>query len=348
MSMHPSPAVPLPEPQTWRELVGLLIADPEVKRRLADASGIGEVTLRRWASGETTPRIYALRPLVQSLPAYEELLVRLIRKEFPTFSPSEHPQFSSAGEHEAPGEVEAERIPVEVYERVMAAHTSTTDSLRLWTICKHVLRAALWQLDPKRHGLQISIVQCMHPPEGSEDRRVHALWESIEMGTSPWSSELSKRLLFLGSESLAGYAVTSALPAVSQNLRQDEPILPVRQELYEESAAAFPLLRAGQLIAGCLLIASTRQEFFTPRRLLLLERYADLATLGFGDADFVQRGRIDLYPMADTPTQLAAFSDFRRRTVELMRAGAREHHPLSLQQAEQAVRLQLAQELVVR
>lgn len=346
MSMQSSPA--LPEPHSWRELLATLITDPVERQRIARDSGIGEVTLRRWASSETTPRPYTLRPLVTALPGYAELLTRLILEELPNFSPSEHPRFSRTDEREAQEAEESERIPIEVYERVLAAHTSTTDSLRLWTICKHVLRAALKQLDPKRLGLSISIAQCLHPQEISEDRRVRVLWESVELGTTPWRSELSQRMLFLGSESLAGYAVTSALPAVSQNLRQDAAILPVRLEPYEESAAAFPLLRAGHLIAGCLLIASTRPEFFTPRRLLLLERYADLATMGFADSDFVERERIDLHPMAETPAQLAAFSTFRQRTVELMRSSALGQQPMSLQQAEHAVRLQLAQELVIR
>jgi len=345
----------LPEPRTWRELLATLITDPGERQRIAMASGIGEVTLRRWAKNVTPPRTYTLRPLVIALAGYEELITRLILQEFPTFSPSERPLFSQGDKREAQeGEEseripeESERIPNEVYERVLGAHTATTDSLRLWTICKHVLRAALQQLDPERLGLSISIAQCLLPAQESEERWVHFLWESIELGTTPWKTEFSQRMLFLGSESLAGYAVTSGLPAVSQNLRQDAVILPVRLEPHEESAVAFPLLRSGHLIAGCLLVSSTRTEFFTPRRLLLVERYADLATLGFADTDFVERGHVDLYPMADTPTQLTAFAAFRKRTVELMRSSALKQLPVSLQQAEHVVRTHLAQELVTR
>jgi hypothetical protein len=341
----------LPEPPTWRELLATLIADPGERARIAADSGIGEVTLRRWAHNETNPRPYTLRPLVAALGQYEELLTRLILLEYPSFSPGERPQFvRREGQDDPEGKRtdETERIPNEVFERVLAIYTTTTDTLRLWTICKHILRAALQQLDPRRQGLSISIAQCLHCGEDGEEPWVHFLWERIELGTTTLRSELSQRMLFLGSESLAGYAVTSGLPAVSQNLRLDAALLPVRLEPLEESAVAFPLLRSGHLIAGCLLVTSTRPDFFTPGRLQLLEHYANLATLGFADADFTERGYIDLYPMADTPTQTRAFKDFRRRTLELMRSSTLKQQPLSLYQAEHAVRLQLSRELTAR
>ena len=81
-----------------------------------------------------------------------------------------------------------------------------------------------------------------------------------------------------GAESLSGYAVTSARPAICQNLRTNPGFLPVRVEAYEESAAAYPLLQ-GERVGGCLLVAAAQADFFTathccnssmPTRTLLL------------------------------------------------------------------------------
>src|SRR5260370_14188509 len=107
------------------------------------------------------------------------------------------------------------------------------------------------------------------------------------MGTSRWRTDKVTQL-FLGAGSVSGYAVTTARPALCQNLRTNPAFLPVRVEAYEESAIAYPLLQ-GERVGGCLLVASAHIDFFTPLRLQLVNAYADLAVLALRDDHFYEQ-----------------------------------------------------------
>src|SRR5207245_4269002 len=111
-------------------------------------------------------------------------------------------------------------------------------------------------------------------------------------GTPPWRTDQITPL-FLGTESLSSYAVTSARPALCQNLRTNPVYLPVRVEAYEESAVAYPLLQ-GERVGGCLLAAAAQAAFVTPPRLQLVNGYADLAVLARQDDQFSETQAIQL------------------------------------------------------
>jgi hypothetical protein len=171
------------------------------------------------------------------------LLTRLILEEFPDFVPSEQPDTSSLNGLDT---LEAPTgIRLEVYERALQGHAATTLSLRFWVITNLVLGAALEQLDPGPHpvGVEVVLVQCMRCQHSES---VGCLRESCLLGTPPWRTDQITPL-FLGAESLSGYAVTTARPAICQNLRTNPAFLPVRVEAYEESAAAYPLLQGERL-----------------------------------------------------------------------------------------------------
>jgi hypothetical protein len=336
----------LPEPASWRELLRTIISSPAEKQRIAQETGINETTLRRWAMNETTPRrSYALRPLLLALPQYAELLTRLIRYEFEDFAPSERPSFAMPAPPHA--EPYMTYVQPEFYDSVLRALIRTPARLRFWTICKMVLQELLDQLDPKtmKRGMSVSVARVLVPLDLTK-QRVYCLREAIAVGTAPWGSAMTQPALFLGSESLAGYAVISGTPAFSQNV-PEESMVPIRRELYEESAAAFPLLRAPDGVAGCLLIASTQVAFFTQERLALIERYANLITLAFAGHEYIGRDTLNLRPMASTEQQLALFSTFNQRILDVRRSATSEGQQLSRQEAEQMVWLQLADELVV-
>jgi len=329
------------EPETWRQLLALRISDLDERRRIAQLAGVDEVTLKRYAEGKTKRiRPHLLRPLVDAWPSGERpLLTRLILEEFPDFVPSEQPDassFNGLNATEAPT-----GIPLEVYERVLRAHATTPLSLRFWAISNLVLGAALEQLDPGPHpvGVEVVLVQCMGC---THSETVGCLRETCLLGTPPWRTD-QVTPLFLGAESLSGYAVTTARPAICQNLRTNSAFLPVRVEAYEESAVAYPLLQ-GERVGGCLLVAAAHIDFFTPLRLQLVNTYADLAVLALRDDEFYEKQAIQLRTMPTTDVQQAHFASFRRRVNEMI--GAPDRQVANIVEAEQLVWSQLAEELM--
>ncbi len=329
------------EPQSWRQLLALRISDLDERRRIAQLAGVDEVTLKRYAEGKTKRiRPHLLRPLVAAWPSEERLLLtRLILEEFPDFVPSEQPDTSSRNGLNA---TEAQTgIPLEVYERALRAHATTPLSLRFWAISHLVLGAALEQLDPGPHpvGVEVVLVQCMRCYHCES---VGCLWETCLLGTPPWRTD-QVTPLFLGAESLSGYAVTTARPAICQNLRTNPAFLPVRVEAYEESAAAYPLLQ-GERVGGCLLVGAAHIDFFTPLRLQLVNTYADLAVLALRDDEFYEKQAIQLRNMPATDVQQAHFASFRRRVNEMISTPDRQ--VANVVEAEQLVWSQLAEELM--
>jgi hypothetical protein len=329
------------EPETWRQLLATRISDLDERKRIAQLAGVDEVTLKRYAEGRTKRiRPHLLRPLVAAWPSEERpLLIRLILEEFPDFVPSEQSEASSLNGLNATATMTA--IPLEVYERALHAHATTPQSLRFWVISNLVLGAALEQLDPGSHpmGVEIILVQCMRC---QHSETVGCLQETLLLGTPPWRTDQITPL-FLGTESLSGYVVTTTRPAICQNLRMNPAFLPVRVEEYEESAVAYPLLQ-GERVGGCLLVAAAQTDFFTPARLQLVNAYADLAALALRDDQFYEKQAIQLRTMPASNVQQAHFASFRRRVNEMISAS--DHRVANIVEAEQVVWRQLAEELM--
>ena len=327
------------EPETWRQLLALRISDLDERRRIAQLAGVDEVTLKRYAVGKTKRiRPHLLRPLVAAWPSGERpLLTRLILEEFPDFVPSDQPasvnglNVTGAPTTIAPG----------VYERALHAYATTPLSNRFWVISNLVLGAVLEQLDPGPHplGMEVVLVQCMRC---NHSETVGYLRETSLLGTPPWRTDQATPL-FLGAESLSGYAVTTARPALCQNLRTNPAFLPVRVEAYEESAVAYPLLQ-GERVGGCLLVTAAQIDFFTPARLQLVNAYADLAVLALRDDQFYEKQAIQLRAMPATDVQQAHFASFRSRVNELI--STPDRRVADIVQAEQLVWSQLAEELM--
>src|SRR5712692_2607297 len=148
------------EANTWRQLLGKLIEDPDERQRISGASGIDDVTLKRYAENKTKKiRPHMLRFLVAAIPQeHRGQLIALIQQEYPDVSFSEFLPIAADEPQEAPG-----RIQLEVYERILHARATTPLALRFWVISQLVLNAILEQLDPGAHpvGVKVTFVQCM-------------------------------------------------------------------------------------------------------------------------------------------------------------------------------------------
>lgn len=314
------------EIQDWRALLGEITTNPRERQRVAQEIGVRPITITRWVSREADPRPQNLRNLLSAIPEHRDLLFELIEEEFHIFTGT------------APTEDTAKDIPSEFYARVFNARTTTTESLRFWSICNLIIQEALGQLDPDRLGMGITVVRCF---PSSRSKQIRTLRETVGQGTTPWSSNLEQKGMFLGAESLAGYCVTTSRPQEIQNLRDESNPLPAHQTEYEESAAAHPILFSGR-IAGCVLISSTQPEYFLPpSRLMLINKYANLLAAAFDTNDFYKQEDIALRMMPLHSIQASYFANFRNRVTQTIAASQMDNV-----QAEQAVWEELEEQLL--
>ena len=318
-------------PPTWRALLGMVIKDPQEKQRLANELKISQLTLSRWVTNETRPRLHNLYQLVKALPEYRALLLPLLASEFE--------EFSSTTEIK---EETAEEIPSAFYARVFQANAELTPTLRTWLIRDIILQQALEQLDPERKGMAIILVQCMPP---TKERIVRSLREVMGRGLPPWSTDLEQQAILLGAESMVGYVVTTGRSITNQNLNRDQGIFPAYRAQWEESSTAHPILR-GNLIAGCLLVSSVQPGYFSPERLTLIQNYAGLLVLAFGPEEFYELERIKLSVMPQFDIQRVHLATFQERVYRLMQEAARKNEPINVIKAEQLAWQQLEDELI--
>lgn len=316
--------------RTWRELLGSLTAVPSERQRVAEALGVNAYTVTRWVNNETEPRAGTLKKLPDIFPTpYREQLLDLIHAEF-------FPQLSS-GPSPPADRPQSDEAPVEHLARTLAAYASISGRFRAWSIRSLTLQWAIGQLDPDQVGMQLTVVQCTPPRPGQS---VRSLCEQVSVGTAPWDSGVSRRLSFLGAQSLPGWVVGRGEPGVVQDTEQNHGSLPVRPDPYEKSAAAWPFQREGKL-AGCLLVESTRANYFSPLRLSWIEIYANAASLSFRDEEFYDLRQIALHevPVLSVPPASLSLAQLRDRIANLRRErgyqlSEAEAEVLALQQME--------------
>jgi transcriptional regulator with XRE-family HTH domain len=317
--------------KNWRELLGQEIKSSQEKQRLAREVGVSPVTLKRWVAGESQPRdenIYRLaRALRHDL---APLFGNLVQEEFPSFRREELIQ----------SQVEPE-IPPEVYAEVMRLHSQTPSVLARDTLYEIIFKHALAQLDPERAGMSLVLVGCMPPLNG---QMVRSLRQLRGMGTPPWEKDLSRRTIFLGSESVAGSAVMN-YRGVAVHSRDSTSFTPANWTDHEQSAIASPILRQAR-VAGALLASSARAHYFLPTHQTLLDLYAHLATLLFEPHEFYDASEIVLGVMPPLAQQTPCFANFEQRVSRTFEQVQQHGAGITIQQAHQRVWQDIAEELL--
>ena len=319
-------------PLSWRERLREIIQNPQERQRIANELSINPLTLVRWINHQSNPRPRNLQQLLIALPQYRSELIQSIELEFPDLVVDEK------GLEVADQQLE---IPSEFYARVLATYLTTPTPQRFWTLGTLILQQALGQLDPNHLGMAIIIAQCMPPLHG---KKVRSLREQIGRGTPPWPFHLDDQAIFLGAESLAGYAVNSCRPAIIQN-PDEGGRFPVHWAEWEKSAAAYPIMQMNAS-AGCLLVSSTQPDYFLPTRQALLQNYAALIALAFDPREFYSIQDIDLHLMPFYRRQLTYRANFRQRVSGVLLEAYRSGQSLSILEAEQLVWQQLEEELL--
>ncbi len=314
----------------WRTLLGRVVSDPHERIRIARMIGVNNVTLTRWATHKSNPRMESLHRLVQALPSYRTQLLELIPEEFSEFLTEE-----------ITVEEVAQEIPSAFYERVLQAYTSNPPLLRSSSIRITIIQQMLAHLDPEPAGLAVSVSVCMPP---TTEYVVHSLREDMGRGTSPWHSHLRNRIGFLAIESPQGYAVTEGHVVVLRNRAEKRMLFPAHVVEWEESAIACPLL-LGDRVAGCLYLSSPLQDYFLQTLQDLVKSYANLLVLSFEAHEFFKVRQIALGIMPSYDEQQPYLRHFQQRVTQYMR-DMHGGKPLSRVEAEMKVLQDLEEELL--
>jgi len=319
------------EPETWRELLGQVTSDHQEKQRIADVVGVNPITLMRWATNKSNPRLDNLRPLLSALPRYRQQLARLIAVEYPHVL------------NAPPAVTEiAPEIPSAFYARVLNAHTTSPSLLRGSAVSILILQQLLEHLDPQQLGIVAVIVQCMPPsvPGG----KVRSLRKTVGRGNSPWSN-IEHSTCFLGAEGQAGRALMSGRFTAIQTHEEKQRLFPTHLMTEEESTVSYPILLADR-VAGCLGITSTRRNYFTQVHLDLIQSYVDLLVLAFEWHEFYPLQDIKLGILPPAIEQQPLLATFQRRVTLRLIEAMQDHKPITRMQAEQAIWHEIEEELL--
>jgi hypothetical protein len=319
------------EASTWKDYLAKFIADPAERQRLEKEVRVQSITLQRWISGESRPREENMRRLVRAMPGehYNEFL-GLAMRDFPGLE-----QEKAALVPSAPV------FPGEFYTRVLSAHANTPPALFKQALFDLILQQALEQFDPDRRGMSFSLVCCVPPLSGS---KVRSLRQVSSIGTPPWKRDDVFKTLFLGSESLAGGAVSRYRRQVV-NSKAELTFAPIHWTEHEESAGAFPIARQAR-IAGCLIVSCAHPGYFTPERQDLLEVCASLLALAFEKEEFFDVDEIELCPMPLYHEQEKYFHDFGKRVSQKFAEAQLARKDINIHEARKLVWQEIEEEML--
>ncbi len=321
----------MPKLSSWRDLLKDIMNDPIARDRLAGAVGVHPMTLNRWVNKESNPRPQNQRQLLSALP-YEQRtrMAALLEEEYLDLSES---SISDS----------LDQIEYPFVMQVLELRATTPDFVLFWALCNKVFQHALRRLDPERIGMAIRVVLCMPP---ASDGKIHSLRESVGQGTMPWQDDLEHEAIFLGAESLAGYAVASCRPESVQDLTRATYRIPAYRAEHEMSATALPLLYANR-VAGCVLVSSTQPNYFvSSSRLSLIADYTKLIALAFKPEQFYPPEWLELRVMPSFDVQRVRLTSFHQRVMVLTREAFATGQSLTRTQAEQHVWQQIEAELI--
>nr|BBH91205.1 hypothetical protein KTC_59560 [Thermosporothrix sp. COM3] len=317
--------------QPWMKVLQGGIKSPAERRRLAQALHVAPMTLTRWANGESQPNRQHLARLAQVAgSSYRQDLLSALQAQYPDFQNWLMEGVSST-------------IPSAFFARVLRERTMTTESLIFWRLSELILEQALEQLDPQKAGMAVRLILCMPP---REDGNVWSLRQCLGRGVHPWKTNLEHEVLFLGYESLSGYAIHSGQLRYDNDLHVSNRLFPAIRDKYEFSAAAYPLRFEGN-IAGCLLASSHVAQHFNETRLALLATFGDLLSLALTRReDFYPPSRIALKVMPEPARQEGPISTFRQRVTRIYQRAAAQHQAITAEEAEMEAWKEIEYELL--
>ncbi len=72
--------MPYEDVTDWRELLKLIIQEPEIRKRIDNEIGKQAVNIKRWINGKAEPRVQNLKQLLNVIPEYREQIIELLER----------------------------------------------------------------------------------------------------------------------------------------------------------------------------------------------------------------------------------------------------------------------------
>ena len=318
------------EAQTWRDLLGKVASRPGERQRIAAALRINSITITRWVTGASKPRIETLRALPQALPQHYEQMITLLKLEYPDL-------FTNISILD----IDTSITP-DFYSQVLNSYAMDPERLRVSALGNTILHQIILQFDPHNEGFAAFIAQCVPPDPGD---KVRSLRITISAGGSSTTSYFRNQTYFCGAESQAGLAVLSAHAVVLQSPEDMQRIVPGQQIIVAGSSIAIPILQYDCSV-GSACFVSPQKNFFSPERISLLRQYVNLLTIAFEPQEFYPLSNINLAMIPMRSQQQPLLSTFQQRITARMLLPTSEGLPLSRLQAEQQIIKEIEEELI--
>src|ERR1700719_1099849 len=136
--------MPYEDVTDWRELLRLIIHEPEIRKRIDNEIGKQAVNIKRWINGKAEPRVQNLKQLLNVIPEYREQIIELLGDDF---ADAFYTDSADA----------TKDIPSMFIARVLSARAKTHQEIRYWSLCRLIIEQAIGQLDPDRLGMAITV-----------------------------------------------------------------------------------------------------------------------------------------------------------------------------------------------
>jgi hypothetical protein len=295
----------------WQIFLSEVLQDETVLEALAEELGFNPVSLSRWGRG-VVPRnaVRTLRNLVDasSFPKqYRDQFIEEVRKSYPDFYSEPNPLME---------DIPVKEIPSLLYNQIIRSHAFVAEELVYWTLTNTICHQMFGHLDANESaGISAMLLLCTPPSlETGVVRSFYAPVRQIGERPSPLPIHFP---FFVGTESL----LTDVTPRYNRPLVLDEWEVaalstPFPSEI--KSLAIIPVQRRSKF-AGCFLVSSRENEYFTKPHRQVVYEYGILMELAFRDQDFYSSSSLKLatLPPLDTQREQEARYPFRRRVERL-------------------------------
>jgi len=314
---------------TWRDLLGKAASNSAERCRIAEALGINMITVARWVTGQSNPRLETLRALPHAVPQYREQLIELLSSEYPGLfinNPVVDIQL---------------KPPASFYSEVLNIYAMHPQHMRAHLLGNIILQQIIQQFDSDNLGFAAFIVRCVPPIAGQKVQSMHTI---LGQGETLPALQIEQQTWFCGAESQAGLAVQAARPIVLQNMEDMKRIAPHQHMSTAGSCAAAPIMQYDR-IAGCLCLVSKQENYFLSEQSTLLKQYSDLFTTLFEPQEFYAHAEIELVIMPSRSQQAPTLTHLQERINGYMLTSSPRGKPLLRSAAELEVLRAIEKEL---
>ncbi|GCE29447.1 hypothetical protein KDA_49310 [Dictyobacter alpinus] len=246
----------------WREMLKTIVADDKRHKMLEAELNISSITIDRWISGESNPRINNIRALL-AVPSLEKDFKKCLAQAY-------HVEATPEAQDQSTRE-----IPGVLYDSILKDLATRADTLRTWGVIALCLNDMAVRLEAQTYRAHYIISQCYY----QQNKLILK-----EQYIFSYTSRNTQRILvdsYLDSDTLPFIAVEVG----HDILGQDGHVTNQIGAGNIRSSAAFPFLRFGN-VAGCFTVCS-EESSYASLFYRHFEKYSVLLSLAFSDREFL-------------------------------------------------------------